>query len=303
MEKSPIDELFFKLFGYYPNKAGKAYELIADAVLKIVTGDNVKYDQYKRGAYSKTVFQIDGELENNNAMIEAKDYTLKNKKVGRGDLQKMQGALGDLEYTEGIFASATDYTGPADKYADASTENPLHKPIQLFHIRPSTLLDEQGRLKRIEMNLIAVIPDYANGEYVPHYTNDAIKLMHTEGLLGKTIQFRLDAFYNLDGTFNISMPDFSLDNQPISQGIDDPFAEGCYALYGLGALYEGKVYALKGIYYKIPHIQDSTTIVIEAEGTPRILVKSKDGTIDKLITEEQLKQFSFANGNVIDQQH
>lgn len=35
-EKSEIDELFYRLMGYYPNKAGEAYEIISAAALAIV---------------------------------------------------------------------------------------------------------------------------------------------------------------------------------------------------------------------------------------------------------------------------
>lgn len=35
-QKSEIDELFFRLMGYYPSKAGEAYEIISAAALGIV---------------------------------------------------------------------------------------------------------------------------------------------------------------------------------------------------------------------------------------------------------------------------
>ena len=43
-------------------------------------------------------------------MVEAKDYSIEGKKVGRGDIQKQAGALNDLPIKQGIFASAIDYT-------------------------------------------------------------------------------------------------------------------------------------------------------------------------------------------------
>ena len=40
-------------------------------------------------------------------------------------------------------------------------------------------------------------------------------------------------------------------------------------------------------------------IIVEAQGTPKILVKSEDGSINKLITDEQLKKIRFEDGLVI----
>ena len=92
-KKSPIDNLFFDIFGYYPNKAGTAYEILVAAAIKIITGETIHYDQNLKGIYSKTNYQIDAINESENKIIEAKDYTIQNKKVGRPDLQKLQGAL------------------------------------------------------------------------------------------------------------------------------------------------------------------------------------------------------------------
>ena len=86
-------------------------------------------------------------------MVEAKDYSIEGKKVGRGDIQKQAGALNDLPIKQGIFASATDYTAPAKKYANSTHINPSQKPINLLHIRPSTELDRKGRVERIIINI------------------------------------------------------------------------------------------------------------------------------------------------------
>ena len=85
-------------------------------------------------------------------MVEVKDYTIDKRKVGRSDLQKLQGALTDLDFEKGVFVSATDYTKPAKKYSDGAEINPLQKEIDLFHIRPSTELDEKGRVKKFQIN-------------------------------------------------------------------------------------------------------------------------------------------------------
>ena len=111
---SSIDILFEQLFGYKPKKSGEAYEIISAAVMKLFNKNcKVSHDEELRGTFSNTLYQIDVLLEHQSKkeMGEAKDYTVQGKKVGREDLQKLGGALVDLdEVSGGIFFSATDYT-------------------------------------------------------------------------------------------------------------------------------------------------------------------------------------------------
>ena len=141
-EKSSIDEFFHGIYGFYPEKAGQAYELLVNAALKIINKDlDVKYNQFKEGIYSQQKYQLDG-IKDDKESIEAKDYTIRNEKVGRPDVQKQEGGLIDLPYEGGIFASATGYTRNAEKYAEGTYKNPNGKPIDLYDIRPSTEEDE-----------------------------------------------------------------------------------------------------------------------------------------------------------------
>ena len=49
MGKSPLDELFKDLYGYYPKKAGQVYELLVAAAFKAITGGQISYDHHQRG--------------------------------------------------------------------------------------------------------------------------------------------------------------------------------------------------------------------------------------------------------------
>jgi hypothetical protein len=300
MDKSPIDELFFTLFGHYPKKAGQAYELLVGAAIKAVTNDKVNYNKHHKGIYSNTDYQVDGELHQSDekTMLEAKDYTIDNRKVGRGDLQKMQGALTDLDFEKGIFASATDYTKPAKKYSTSTEPNPLQKQIDLYHIRESTELDERGRIKQFIINMIVVLPDFDNGKYDFIWTEEALRKFDTNGLVGNPITLRTDRFYNQDGTFNTTLEDFTFSNQPIGNGQEDDFAEGGWVLTGLCISHEDHMYGLKGINYKIPYSKTTNTFTIDSSGTPKVLIKSEDGKINKLLTDEQLKRLTFDNGEI-----
>ena len=297
-QKSPIDELFFKLYGFYPNKAGQAYEMLAAAAFKIVTGQRLKYDQHLKGKYSKTDYQIDALNEDEHKIIEAKDYTIANRKVGRPDLQKLQGALTDLEIKGGFFASATDYTKPAKKYAVSSDENPTHKEIKLYQIRPSTELDEKGRIKTFVFNITMVVPDYSLGKLNCAWTEEAINKFTENNLANKKLNMGIDRFYNVDGSIDCFLIDYTYKNQPIHVNIDDEFAIGCWWLPNRYIMYENKLYGIKGIEYKIPYNRSTTTFKIETEGTPQILIKSGDGKTDKLLTDKQFRDLTIEYGEI-----
>lgn len=57
------------------------------------------HDDKLRGQFSKTLHQLDihSKSDDGSTMGEAKDYSLQDKKVGRGGLQKQGGAVPDLE--------------------------------------------------------------------------------------------------------------------------------------------------------------------------------------------------------------
>lgn len=88
-QRSEIDELFYRLMG----KAGEAYEIISAAALGIVKKQEAEHNRFLQGESGGRPYQIDG-LLNGNIMVESKDYTIEDKKVGRPDLQKMQKGRG-----------------------------------------------------------------------------------------------------------------------------------------------------------------------------------------------------------------
>lgn len=298
MKKSPIDELFYELYGFYPNKAGTAYEIIVASAIKIISGDNIKYNQHLKGTYSKSDYQLDGLNIDKKQMIEAKDYTINKKKVGRDDLQKLQGALSDLDVEKGIFASATDYTKPAKKYSESTGKNPLHKEIELYNIRESTELDEKGRINKFVVTLSMITPDFNLAKMNFAWTNDAIEKFKQNGLIEKPIKLSTDRFYNEDGTINCLIEDFTYNNQPIHVNMDDEFGEGCWLLPNRFIKYENELYGFKGIEYKIPYKKSDTTFTIESDGQPKILIKSEDGKVNKLLTDEQFRKLTIVNGEI-----
>lgn len=95
-KKSTIDELFYQLYGYCPKKAGTSLEILSGIAYSIINKDVVvKHDQKIKSDFCDTAYQLDGLVarpDGANEMIEAKDYTARNERVGRGDLQKNAGS-------------------------------------------------------------------------------------------------------------------------------------------------------------------------------------------------------------------
>lgn len=212
--KSPIDELFYSLMGFYPTKEGAAYEIISAAAISLFEQRETRHNQFVNGL-SESLYQLDGLIEND-TMIESKDYTKRGAKVGRDDLQKMEGALTDLsEIKKGYFTSATEYTEPAQMYAEATSKNPLQKEIIPVYLRPSTKDDEKGRVNKIQIQMNMIIPDFTNGIFNILYSNkeEEAKLQKFIGA-SAPISLTIKEFYDFSGNVIETVENLCKEQQP-----------------------------------------------------------------------------------------
>lgn len=224
-------------------------------------------------------------------MLEAKDYTQRQKKVGRGDLQRLQGALTDLSQIEkGYFTSATEYTRPAKKYAEGSSANPCQKEIIPIELRPSTQEDEKGRIAKIDLSLIMIYPNFEKGKYAILFSDNE-KLKFEEYLRNSKrseIHLRIAYLYNSEGevvdtiehVYETQRPDIP-ENATEINGVFD-----IAACIKIGE----QLFAINGIKYHIPLQYAQTSFTIEPNGNATILVKSEKLGINKLITDTDLKK-------------
>lgn len=292
-EKSPIDEFFYGLYGFYPEKKGQAYELLVMAAMKALYQDSeVCSDQHIKGTVSQQSYQIDGTVDEK-ISIEAKDYTLRNSKVGRPDVQKQEGGLVDLPFESGIFASATGYSNRAEKYAKATYDNPRTKPIDLYEIRPSTEDDEKGRVKTVIINIHMVGLDFQNACFKPMISSTEIEK------IGEVKVACIDKILNEDGSVCALMKDWTASlNKKVNinnvteyiEGID---FEGKYIRLPMGLV------KVDGIKYRIPLFSHTEEIRIDADGKTCLLVKNLSGEEDTLLTETQLKKIRFRDKQVM----
>ena len=143
-----------------------------------------------------------------------------------------------------------------------------------------------------------VVPDYSNGKFDYAWTKEAIDKFEKNGLLDKQVTMVLDSFYNKNGEIDCLLMDFTRENQPIHVKMDDEYGQGCWLLPYRYIKYEDELYGIKGIQYKIPYNRSTTTFKIEAEGTPKILIKSEDGKINKLLTNKQVRDLTLDKGEI-----
>lgn len=286
--KSPIDELFYNLMGYYPKKEGTAYEIISTAVLSFIENKDATHNQFLIGE-SKSQYQLDG-LIGGDTIIEAKDYTKRNEKVGRDDLQKMQGALTDLpQIKKGYFTSATKYTEPAQKYAKGSSTNSFQKEIVPIELRPSTAEDKKGRISQINISLEMISPNFHKGKYTILFSDkERLKFEDYLRESGQNeIHLQIRNFYNSKGEVietienisKIQFPKFPMD----ATEVDGVFNTSSFIKI------KERLFAINGIKYHIPIQHTKESFTIESSGNAIILVKSEALGVNKLITDNDMK--------------
>ena len=274
--------------GYYPKKEGTAYEIISTAVLSFIENKDATHNQFLIGE-SKSQYQLDG-LIGGDTIIEAKDYTKRNEKVGRDDLQKMQGALTDLpQIKKGYFTSATKYTEPAQKYAKGSSTNSFQKEIVPIELRPSTAEDKKGRISQINISLEMISPNFHKGKYTILFSDkERLKFEDYLRESGQNeIHLQIRNFYNSKGEVietienisKIQFPKFPMD----ATEVDGVFNTSSFIKI------KERLFAINGIKYHIPIQHTKESFTIESSGNAIILVKSEALGVNKLITDNDMK--------------
>ncbi|MFV2950213.1 restriction endonuclease [Pseudomonas japonica] len=295
---SPIDDLYEKIFGAAPNKAGTAFERLA-AIATFVTEANgdVTHDAALRGAFSGSRYQIDVLHQSPDAksMGEAKDYTDRGGKVGRPDLQKLAGALLDLPDVEkGVFWSATGYTKPAQQYAEAASFM-AGKEILLRGLRESTPVDEEGFVKTIRINGTYHIAQLDKAIWKAHWTPKGraslIELI-PEGENELKLEWKLEEILSATGEKLVSVSELTstLGYGTISE---DGLSRGCYWLPQHYIEVNGNLVSICGIEFEVPYETHRTTFEITDNSTYRLVILDETGAPVKILTDEKIREFSF----------
>ncbi len=289
---SPIDLIYQNLYGNLPAKKGVAYERLAAAVCKLLAPHcEIFHDARMRAEFSKSLYQLDVQFTQGGetSLGEAKDYTADERKVGRGDLQKLGGALGDLPVSKGVFFSATNYTKPALQYAAAAADI-TGKPIEPFHLRPVIEQDHEGRLESIKVRIHIEKPEITFG--VDLTDEGRAKLLASgHGAIQQVVDCILDADGNATKTMSELLP------PEAQKAMYAGPPEGSIPLLGAFIRVDGQLIGINGFTYKVSHKALTHEVMLQPNGEATLLIQSVNGTVDKLITDTDLKKVTFNDDN------
>lgn len=156
MQQSRYDRLFNKFHQIDNRKAGARYEILAAMVLKSLHElDVVIHDIKLHGDDPEVKHQIDITIDRNGSphriLIECKDYDISGDKVDLDIVRSFRSVIEDTRADEGWIITCNDFTIDARKYAKS-------KNIKLALLRTFIEKDMEGRIVKIILNIIAVIP-------------------------------------------------------------------------------------------------------------------------------------------------
>ncbi|MGB7390739.1 hypothetical protein [Marinomonas sp.] len=294
---SPIDKIFEEIFECEPKKSGTAFEQLAAIATHMLEGGDVVHDDKLRGHFSETLYQLDIHHKSNSSstMGEAKDYSIRNSKVGRGDLQKLGGALPDLVNVDsGTFFSATGYTKPALKYAE-STEKMLGKPITLYGLRPGTEVDEEGFIKTIVITIEIHMPMPEKAKWLPHITESgqsALKVLLKDGQDKIEYKMGLSCFYDSIGREILSLQELTSHGYGVTNA-DTDMSHACFVLKDHFIDINGVMAEIHGLEYELPYNTFTQELRITDDSGHRFVLLDKDGKVIKFLTDKKLREFEF----------
>ena len=146
-----------------------------------------------------------------------------------------------------------------------------------------------------------IIYDFEHAQYQIHLSENAIKLLKNSNLINETLDCHIENIYNIHGDITITFNELINKYAPSISAIpnDDGLYHGSWIFFKEFIPYRNLNLEINRIDYAVKRKTAKRQIIVDAQGTPKILVKSEDGSINKLITDEQLKTVRFECGRVI----
>lgn len=282
-------------------KAGTKYEMLAALVYKALDPSSVVIHDFRlRGDGKAASHQIDVTIENNNSrhriLIECKDY---DKVVGIKILRDFYGAISQIRPNGAIVLTRKGFTKMAVKFAN-------DEGIKLGIFREFLESDWDNRLKNItfELTLMEIQNPRILGWLVP---DEDLKEIQEKLVLAPETINRIETkhayFYDSNGEIennfeNVLTPIFN------SFAYDsDGKHSGAHRFENLRHIKIGNILVpVHGFKYEFTATSSSEAIKIGLGKQIAILLLSMlDGTIDKVIFDNDIKHMTFKNGKVITQ--
>ena len=154
-EQTAFDELHDEFHQHDSRKAGTRYEVLSALVLKLVSENCMVIHDRSLAGSSTVVRQIDVTIDRDGndvrTVVECKDDDISKEKVGQPVIDAFVTKVQDLGADEGVFISNIGFTKPALKVA-------AHFGIKLVVLRLSNAVDEEGRVKQIDVEIVYCSP-------------------------------------------------------------------------------------------------------------------------------------------------
>lgn len=304
MAPANMDDFFEDIFGFRPSKRGRGFEMLVAAALKVTGyGNRVQTDRFLKGEYSGSTYQIDALVEaDERVFVEAKDYTESAAAVGRGDVQKLSGALQDLSIERGMLASATGFTAPTKQYARATETGGSFKPIELVHIRPALEVDEKSRIRKITLRLSIHVARFEDAVWKPRFSAASERMLKSK--LPK-LQVAISEFYRPDGSVYQTIRSFTEELNRLGGWKTGTLVGEHVFPAGTCLRVCDLLVPIEALGYEVDFDETTELITIQSQGQARMVVRFESGEVNTLITDEQLKGVRFTDdGDVLlDDEH
>jgi hypothetical protein len=164
------------------------------------------------------------------------------------------------------------------------------------HLRPSTQEDEQGRIVTIVIDLVIRVPDYANARFEAVFTNEGRRKAETLAEQGRLHigdnRILIDTIYEVDGEIACTIHELTAKGFP---GNQEDVTEATYVLPGCAVRCGEELLPISGISSCVPFLKSAREIRISANGNAVLLVKDEKGTINKLITDVDIRKVAFGD--------
>jgi hypothetical protein len=120
--------------------------------------------------------------------------------------------------------------------------------------------------------------------------------MLAAGHIGEVHRIPIDRLVDADGQLILTIE--QLTSQGLGETVSDE-AFGCFWLPEHYVAMEKNLIQLHGIEYRVPFLDQTEHIEIVAQGEPKILMRSDDGTVNKIFTDEQLRTMEFDEDGIV----
>ena len=152
--------------------------------------------------------------------------------------------------------------------------------------------DDEGRIKRIVFDITNQHFSFDIACWRAIFAPEALQML--TALAPSEGNFETKAFFRADGSVFQTVRDM-VPTIPLPKDFSGDIFRGQYTFPDAAHVrVAGTLVPIEGLAYEVPVERMRDEVIVEATGTPRILIKMEDGRINQLISDEQLKQVRFA---------